>query len=311
VQKNKIAGDGEPRVEVESTVMSQSIARWMLVFAGLGLLACSGKSSESGAAPAQEPTAVPPAPPAEAAPAQPNAPAAAAAPADPAAAPPATGDAEEACARVVVVAYKGAEPPAKGVTRDKARAEIEAREMLAKLKSGSHFGTLARGHSDAPTSGARDGYLGTFKRSEWPPIHAAVRDAVYGMAVGALADAPIAAPYGYVVLQRCPIEKARSRHILIRYQGAERAPNSITRSKDEAKALATELLGELRNGADFAQLAKAKSEDGSAERGGDVGLLARGLLAPAYDTALFSLAPGGQSQLVETAMGFHIIQRLE
>ncbi|HMJ12842.1 MAG TPA: peptidylprolyl isomerase [Polyangiaceae bacterium] len=292
--------------------MSQSIVRWMLVFGGLELLACSGKSSEpSGPTPAREPTAVPPAPSAAAAPAQPNAPPGAAAPTDPAAAPPATGDAEEACARVVVVAYKGAEPPAKGVTRDKARAEIEAREMLEKLKSGSHFGTLARGHSDAPTSGAREGYLGTFKRSEWPAMHAAVRDAVYGMAVGALADAPIEAPYGYVVLQRCPIEKARSRHILIRYKGAERAPDSITRTKDEAKALATQVLAELRDGADFAELAKAKSEDGSAERGGDVGLLARGQLAPAYDTKLFSLPPGGQSQVVETAMGFHIIQRLE
>jgi parvulin-like peptidyl-prolyl isomerase len=223
---------------------------------------------------------------------------------------PATGDAEEACARVIVIAYKGAKPPTAGVTRDKARAEKEARETLEKLKAGGHFGATARGHSDAPTSGEREGYLGTFKRSEWPAMHAAVRDAVYGLEVGKLADAPIEAPYGYVVLQRCPVEKARSRHILIRYEGAERAPATITRSKAEAKTLASELLKELRLGADFGELAKAKSEDTSAPRGGDIGIQARGLLAPAYDNKLFSLPPGGQSQLVETAMGFHIIQRL-
>jgi len=292
--------------------MSQSTARLLLVSCALCLLACSGKPSEPApTTPAQGPTAVPPAAPAAAPSAEPTAAPSAAAPSDPAAPAPAADEADEACARVVVVAYRGAEPSPKGVTRDKARAEIEAREMIAKLKSGSHFGALARGHSDAPTSGARDGYLGTFKRAEWPAMHAAVRDAVFTLAVGALADAPIAAPYGYVVLQRCPIEKARSRHILIRYKGAERAPESVTRTKDEARALATDLLKELRDGADFAELAKTKSEDGSAERGGDVGLQARGLLAPAYDTKLFSLPPGGQSQVVETAMGFHIIQRLE
>jgi parvulin-like peptidyl-prolyl isomerase len=70
-------------------------------------------------------------------------------------------------------------------------------------------------------------------------------------------------------------------------------------------------LHELRGGADFAQLAKAKSEDASAARGGDIGTQGRGLLAPAYDNELFSLAPGAQSQVVETAMGFHIIHRIE
>jgi parvulin-like peptidyl-prolyl isomerase len=75
--------------------------------------------------------------------------------------------------------------------------------------------------------------------------------------------------------------------------------------------MAAALLQELREGADFAELAKAKSEDSSAARGGDIGTQARGLLAPAYENKLFSLEPGGQSQVVETAMGFHIIDRLE
>ena len=287
--------------------MRRSIPRSLAACAAF-LLACSGKSSPEPNAPAPAPTAVPADP--AAAPASLAAPAAAAP--EPAAAAPAAATADdEACARAVVIAYKGAQPETKGVTRDKARALEEARGYVDKLKAGSDFGATARGHSDAPTSGARDGYLGTFKRAEWPDMHAAVRDAVYGLQVGAFADQPVEAPYGYVVLQRCPIEKARSRHILIRYKGAERAPVAITRSKDEAQALARDLLKQLRKGADFAELAKTKSEDTSAIRGGDIGIQARGLLAPAYDNKLFQLPPGGQSQVVETAMGFHIIERLK
>jgi hypothetical protein len=286
-------------------------ARSLPLSAALVLIACSKSPPPPPAAsePAKAPTAVPADPPAApaASPAAPAAPAAAPAPAAAAAAP---ADGDEACARVVVIAYKGAQPPTAGVTRDKARAEEEARGYLDKLKAGSNFGAMARGHSDAPTSGARNGYLGTFKRADWPAMHAPVRDAVYNLAVGAFADAPVEAPYGYVVLQRCPVEKARSRHILIRYKDAERAPATITRSKAEAKTLARDLLAQLRKGADFAELAKTKSEDGSAERGGDIGIQSRGLLAPAYDNALFELKPGQQTQVVETAMGFHIIERL-
>lgn len=288
--------------------MRPLIPQLLLVACACCALACSEKSPP--------PTPIETKPAKTAVPADPPAAAATpAAPAGPAAAPGAAATAaapadDEACARVVVVAYKGAQPPTAGVTRSKARAAEEARGYLDKLKSGSHFGATARGHSDAPTSGARNGYLGTFKRAEWPALHAAVRDAVYALPVGAFAETPVDAPYGYVVLQRCPIEKARSRHILVRYKGAERAPDAITRSKAEAKALASDLLKQLKRGADFAELAKAKSEDTSAIRGGDVGIQGRGLLAPAYDNKLFELPPGGQSQVVETAMGFHIIERM-
>jgi hypothetical protein len=267
----------------------------------LCLLACSSKSSApAGGESAKEPAAVPGAP--QAAPAVP--------PPAPAAPRPAAGDSDEACARVVVIAYKGAQPPTEGVTRDKASAEAEARGYLEKLNAGSDFGATARGHSDAPTSAKRNGYLGTFERADWPAMHAPIRDAVYRLAVGGFADAPIETSYGYVVLQRCPVEKAHARHILIRYKGAERAPKSVTRSKAEAQKLATKLLEELGHGADFAALAKSKSEDSSAERGGDIGVQARGRLAPAFDNELFELPLGGQSQIVETEMGFHIIQRL-
>ena len=273
-------------------------ARSFPTLCALCLLACSDKpAAPAPAEPAKAPTAVPADPPA-------------AVPSAPAAPAPAAADGDEACARVVIVAYKGAEPPTEGVTRDKAAAEARARELLAKIKAGTELAAVARSDSDGETSAARDGIVGTFKRNAWLPMHAAVREAVYKLPVGEVAPDPVDAPYGYVLVQRCAVEKAHSRHILIRYKDAKRAPVAITRSRADAEQAAAALLDQLADGADFAELAKTKSEDGSALRGGDIGLQPRGLLAPPFEKALFALKPGERSPVIETEMGFHIIERL-
>jgi parvulin-like peptidyl-prolyl isomerase len=62
--------------------------------------------------------------------------------------------------------------------------------------------------------------------------------------------------------------------------------------------------------ASFADVAKKHSEDASSARGGNVGVLGRGRLAPEYEAALFALQPGEVSPVVETEYGFHVIQRL-
>jgi parvulin-like peptidyl-prolyl isomerase len=174
---------------------------------------------------------------------------------------------------------------------------------------GGDLAALAREESDAPSSAARDGIMGTYKKADWPPLHKALRDPLFALAVGGVAPKPIEADYGYVLLSRCPVEKARSRHILVRYAGAKNADKRIKRSKAEAEARAKELLKQVQDGADFAALAKAESDDSSKERGGDVGLQGRGLLAPAYDRALFGMEVG-KLTLVESDFGFHVIQRL-
>src|SRR5690349_15338449 len=103
------------------------LVRFFYASCALCLLACSRKPVEP-AAPAPAAPAPAPAPAANAPTAVPAAPPPAA-PAAPAA--PAGGPEEEACARAIVVAFKGADPPTEGVTRDKAAAEARARELLA------------------------------------------------------------------------------------------------------------------------------------------------------------------------------------
>ena len=93
-------------------------------------------------------------------------------------------------------------------------------------------------------------------------------------------------------------EQVQVRHIL------------IAGTDGSARAQAEKTLDDLKAGANFAQLAKERSADtGSAAKGGDLGLFARGRMVPEFDEAAFALKqPGDLSGIVETKFGFHILK---
>ena len=96
-------------------------------------------------------------------------------------------------------------------------------------------------------------------------------------------------------------EEVRVSHILVHAKACE------------AEARAREVLARARQpGADFAALAKEKSDDpASAAKGGDLGFFSRGKMAPAFESAAFALKqPGDLSDVVKTEFGYHVI-RLE
>ncbi len=76
-------------------------------------------------------------------------------------------------------------------------------------------------------------------------------------------------------------------------------------SEEEAK----KVLEELRQGADFAELARKYSKDEETkENGGDLGWLPKGEMEPAFDAAAFSLKVGEISDVIRTSRGYHIIK---
>lgn len=80
--------------------------------------------------------------------------------------------------------------------------------------------------------------------------------------------------------------------------------------EERAKAISKveDLLKQLENGADFAELARKHSEDpGSAVRGGELGWAARGSFVPEFEGAAYKLDPGEISPIIETEFGFHIL----
>lgn len=77
------------------------------------------------------------------------------------------------------------------------------------------------------------------------------------------------------------------------------------------KAEADAIEQQLKAGADFATIAKAKSTDtGSKASGGDLGWFGKGTMVAPFETAAFKLAPGQISAPVQTQFGWHIIQVL-
>ncbi len=90
-------------------------------------------------------------------------------------------------------------------------------------------------------------------------------------------------------------EQRHLRHILIQ-EGGQKVAQSVLES--------------LKSGADFAQLATEKSEDiGSAESGGDLGWVEKGVMVAEFEAAAFALQNSGDlSEIVETDFGYHIIK---
>jgi parvulin-like peptidyl-prolyl isomerase len=79
----------------------------------------------------------------------------------------------------------------------------------------------------------------------------------------------------------------------------------MVRTQAEAEGL----LKDLEEGKEFAELAKAKSQDiGSAEKGGDLGAIHRGMTVPEFEEGAFRLKEGELSPVIKTQYGYHIIK---
>ena len=99
-------------------------------------------------------------------------------------------------------------------------------------------------------------------------------------------------------------EERKIRHILLAIpEGATEA--DVT----EIRARAESILTRIRGGESFESVAREVSEDpGSAETGGDLGVIARGVMEPDFEQAAFSLAVGDVSEPVLTSFGYHLIK---
>ena len=96
-------------------------------------------------------------------------------------------------------------------------------------------------------------------------------------------------------------EQRGIRHILVKVDD--------NRSDEDARKEAERILAELTAGADFAELAIASSGDtGSAARGGDLGLVKRGIMVKPFEDAAFALEKDQISEPVRSRFGYHIIQ---
>lgn len=111
--------------------------------------------------------------------------------------------------------------------------------------------------------------------------------------------------YDNTVRQIGPDGLVQVAHILLRLD--QKAPQADI---DAAKVRIDSIYNALKQGADFAELAKKVSQDpGSAQQGGLLPFVQRGQLVKEFEDVAFSLRDGELSGVVQTPYGYHVIMR--
>lgn len=241
------------------------------------------------------------------APAPPATPAAAPA-GDPAPARYDTVGGREAALSHILIQYRGCLGAGPAVTRTRIEAEdLALRMAYLATEPGGDFAELARRWSDDPAAARTGGYLGIARRGE---LDINIEVVLYHLHPGEVGTV-VETDYGWHVIKRLPVLRYHAHHILIAWRGADLATTAVSRTKDQARALAQELrLQAIEPGADLCRLARRFSDD--AENGsecGDLGVLSPGALPPPLDEELFRLRPGKVSEVLESPYGFHLLWR--
>jgi peptidyl-prolyl cis-trans isomerase SurA len=187
-------------------------------------------------------------------------------------------------------------------------ARVRAERVRADAAGGADFAKLAASFSDAPDA-LRGGALGWRSQDRLPELFA---NALQKMQPGEPSPV-LRSPAGFHILKLldrrvagisdAPVSQTRLRHILIR--------TSETVSEGEARRRLSDLRARILSGAaDFAEMARANSDDATAARGGELDWIYPGDTVPEFERAFQDLKVGEISEPVRTPFGYHIIQVL-
>ena len=112
-----------------------------------------------------------------------------------------------------------------------------------------------------------------------------------------------------VIEERQMPDSVKANHILIRFQGLVTAPQDVSRTKEEAKALADSILNVLqKDKSKYEVIAADFSEDlSNKDSGGDLGYFVPGNMVTVFNDFVFDNEIG-KLGVVETNFGFHIIE---
>ncbi len=183
----------------------------------------------------------------------------------------------------------------------------KAERLTEQLRNGANFKDIATLNSKS-SSAVKGGDLGWRSADQLPSMFLQV---VPKLSKGEIPD-PIVNSSGYHIIKLLDrkgesiegLKQTHTRHILIK-------SNEVMGDKP-AKNKIRALINELENGADFAILAKAHSEDqASALKSGDLGWISPGVLVPEFERVMDKLEINDTSGPVKTKYGWHIIQVLD
>jgi peptidyl-prolyl cis-trans isomerase SurA len=178
-----------------------------------------------------------------------------------------------------------------------------------RARAGEDFAKLAREVSDAPDAAQNGGVVGLRSGDRYPSLFL---QAVQSVPEGGVSDV-VRSGAGFHILKvlekrsggvpGAVVLQSHVRHILLR-------PGPQL-SEQAARERLLEFKRRIQAGqADFAQLARQYSQDGSAPEGGDLGWSSPGLFVPEFEEAIDALQPGQISDPIVTRFGVHLVQLL-
>ena len=183
----------------------------------------------------------------------------------------------------------------------------KAESIRERAIGGEDFRQLAVSESDGQKA-LEGGDLGWRKANELPTIFASK---IGVMQVGDVSEI-IRSPSGFHIIylanrrggERQVINQTRARHILIK--------TSALVDDEQAQSRLRNLKIRIRNGEDFAELARANSDDSaSALDGGDLGWTSPGDLVPEFEETMNNLQVGKISEPFKTNYGWHVVEVLD
>ena len=177
---------------------------------------------------------------------------------------------------------------------------IKARGSKAKRYKKDPFAMVAREMSTDPQVQETGGELGwiTPFRYVYP-----LEEAVYNTAVGSISE-PFRTQYGWHIVL---VEEERD-HVEVKASHIMKMVPAD--SLDAVKHAQIDSIAKIVTGENFAEVAKAESEDrGSSVRGGELGWFGKGMMVKEFEDAAFGLKVGEISAPIRTQYGWHILYK--
>jgi peptidyl-prolyl cis-trans isomerase SurA len=196
-----------------------------------------------------------------------------------------------------------------GASAEQEKALLDRINALkAQIVAGESFESVAKASSQSSDK-AQGGHMGLKPVARYPDLFIrSIENAKVGDLVG-----PVRSGAGFHLIKfinqsennmMLSSNQTHVRHILLRASGQNSVNTIRVKMYEIKKRLDSKEL-------DFAQVAKEMSQDGTAERGGDLGWVGPGAFVPEFEEVMNHLKPGEVSDPVVTRFGVHLIEVLE
>jgi peptidyl-prolyl cis-trans isomerase SurA len=199
--------------------------------------------------------------------------------------------------------------PENSTPTEVAALQTKAQQISQRAKGGENFASLAASFSQAADKGLNGGEMGLRSADRYPTLFV---DNIQSLNQGDVSN-PIRSGAGFHILKvlekkqsdmsGTTIVQTRARHILLRIG------NDMAESTARNRLLSYKQR--IQSGADFAELARQFSQDGSAGAGGDLGWASPGQFVPEFEEVMAQLRPRQVSEPLVSRFGVHLIEVTE